>query len=47
MLTLQHEIGQVMVYGDRRPHLAALIVPDAEWDSGVGRGAAAGSSTWR
>ncbi|MBN8820277.1 MAG: long-chain fatty acid--CoA ligase [Sphingomonas sp.] len=31
MLTLQPEIGQVMVYGDRRPHIVALIVPDPEW----------------
>jgi long-chain acyl-CoA synthetase len=31
MLTLQHEIAQVMIHGDRRPHLVALIVPDAEW----------------
>ena len=30
MLTLQPEIAQAMVYGDRRPHLAALLVPDAE-----------------
>ena len=30
MLTLQPEIAQAMVYGDRRPHLVALIVPDAE-----------------
>jgi long-chain acyl-CoA synthetase len=30
MLTLQSEIGQAMVYGDRRPHLVALLVPDAE-----------------
>ena len=30
MLTLQAEIAQAMVYGDRRPHLAALLVPDAE-----------------
>jgi long-chain acyl-CoA synthetase len=28
LLTLQPEIGQAMVYGDRRPHLVALIVPD-------------------
>jgi long-chain acyl-CoA synthetase len=28
-LTLQPEIAQAMVYGDRRPHLVALIVPDA------------------
>jgi long-chain acyl-CoA synthetase len=31
MLTLQAEIGQAMVYGDRRPHLVGLLVPDAEW----------------
>jgi long-chain acyl-CoA synthetase len=31
MLTLQDEIGQVMVHGDRRPHLVALMVPDTEW----------------
>ncbi|CAN5235717.1 AMP-dependent synthetase/ligase [soil metagenome] len=31
MLTLQPEIFQAMVVGDRRPHLVALIVPDPEW----------------
>ncbi|WP_183954251.1 AMP-dependent synthetase/ligase [Sphingobium fontiphilum] len=31
MLTLQPEIGQAMVHGDRRPHLVGLIVPDADW----------------
>ncbi|MEJ7925864.1 AMP-dependent synthetase/ligase [Sphingobium sp. AN641] len=31
MLTLQPEIGQAMVYGDRRPHIVGLLVPDAEW----------------
>jgi len=31
MLTLQEEIGQVMIHGDRRPHLVALVVPDPEW----------------
>jgi len=31
MLTLQPEIGQAMVHGDRRPHLVGLLVPDAEW----------------
>ena len=31
MLTLQPEIAQAMVVGDQRPHLAGLIVPDAEW----------------
>jgi long-chain acyl-CoA synthetase len=30
ILTLQPEIAQAMVYGDRRPHLVALLVPDAE-----------------
>ena len=31
MLTLQPEIFQAMVAGDRRPHLVGLIVPDPEW----------------
>ena len=31
MLTLQPEIAQAMVYGDRRPHLVALLVPEPEW----------------
>ncbi len=30
MLTLQPEIAQAMVYGDRRPHLVVLLVPDAD-----------------
>ncbi len=30
-LTLQPEIGQAMVYGDRRPHLVALIVPNKDF----------------
>nr|WP_294848851.1 AMP-dependent synthetase/ligase [uncultured Sphingomonas sp.] len=30
MLTLQPEILQAMVYGDQRPHLVALLVPDPE-----------------
>ncbi|MCC7168093.1 MAG: long-chain fatty acid--CoA ligase [Rhodospirillales bacterium] len=30
-LTLEPEIAQAMVYGDRRPHLVALIVPAAEF----------------
>lgn len=34
MLTLQPEIFQAMVYGDRRPHLVALVVPDPEWAQG-------------
>ncbi len=31
MLTLQPEIVQAMVVGDKRPHLVGLIVPDPEW----------------
>lgn len=31
MLTLQPEIAQAMVYGDKRPHLVGLIVPDMDW----------------
>ena len=30
ILTLQPEIAQAMVHGDRRPHLVALLVPDPE-----------------
>jgi long-chain acyl-CoA synthetase len=30
MLTIQAEIAQAMVYGDQRPHLVALLVPDPE-----------------
>ncbi|MEH3041450.1 MAG: AMP-dependent synthetase/ligase [Sphingomonas paucimobilis] len=31
MLTLQDEIAQAMIAGDRRPYMVAVIVPDAEW----------------
>ena len=31
MLTLEPEILQAMVAGDRRPHLVGLVVPDPEW----------------
>jgi long-chain acyl-CoA synthetase len=31
MLTLQPEIVQAMVHGDKRPHMVALVVPDPEW----------------
>jgi long-chain acyl-CoA synthetase len=34
MLTLQPEIAQAMVSGDKRPYVVALIVPDAEWVTG-------------
>jgi long-chain acyl-CoA synthetase len=30
MLTLQPEIAQAMVYGDRKPYLVALLVPEAD-----------------
>src|SRR5690606_14924729 len=31
MLTLQPEISQAMVIGDKRPYIVGLIVPDADW----------------
>lgn len=31
MLTLQPEIMQAMIAGDRKPHMVAVIVPDPEW----------------
>ncbi len=31
MLTLQPEISQAMVMGDKKPYMTAIIVPDAEW----------------
>lgn len=31
MLTLQPEIAQAMIIGDKRPYVVGLIVPDAEW----------------
>jgi long-chain acyl-CoA synthetase len=31
MLTLQPEIVQAMVVGDRRPYVVGLLVPDPEW----------------
>src|SRR3546814_13421604 len=31
MLTLQPEIRQAMVDGDKRPHLVGILVPDPEW----------------
>ena len=31
MLTLQPEIVQAMITGDRRPYMVALLVPDPEW----------------
>jgi long-chain acyl-CoA synthetase len=37
MLTLQPEIAQAMVAGDRRPYVVGLIVPDADWALGWAR----------
>ncbi|CCG08175.1 AMP-dependent synthetase/ligase [Pararhodospirillum photometricum] len=41
ILSLEPEIGQVVVFGDRMPHLVALIVPDREfllrWSRETGR----------
>ncbi len=31
ILTIEPEIAQAMVYGDKHPHLVALLVPDSEW----------------
>ncbi len=31
LLALEEEIAQAMIYGDSKPHLVGLIVPDAEW----------------
>ncbi|GGE14860.1 AMP-dependent synthetase [Polymorphobacter glacialis] len=31
MLTLQDEISQAMVYGDKRPYLVGVVVPEVEW----------------
>jgi long-chain acyl-CoA synthetase len=37
-LTLEPEISQVMVFGDRRPYLVAVIVPDPEFLAGYAPG---------
>jgi long-chain acyl-CoA synthetase len=44
-LTLQPEIAQAMVYGDRRPHLVALIVPDEEFARSFSSRNGAGEAT--
>jgi len=31
LLALENEVAQAMVYGDQRPYLVGLIVPDGEW----------------
>ncbi len=35
ILTIEPEIAQAMVYGDKHPHLVAVLVPDAEWRQGL------------
>jgi long-chain acyl-CoA synthetase len=35
MLTLEPEIAQAMVLGDRRPYLVGLVVPDKEWEAAL------------
>ena len=37
MLTLQPEIAQAMVAGDKKPYMVALVVPDSEWAQGWAR----------
>jgi long-chain acyl-CoA synthetase len=37
ILCLEPEIGQAMVYGDKRPHLVGLIVPDDGWQKSWAR----------
>ncbi|MBL6927571.1 MAG: long-chain fatty acid--CoA ligase [Rhodospirillales bacterium] len=34
ILTLEPEIAQAMVYGDQKPHLVGILIPDAEWLKG-------------
>lgn len=31
ILVAETEMSQAMVYGDKRPHLVAVVVPDADW----------------
>ena len=47
MLTLQPEIVQAMVAGDRRPHLVGVVVPDPEWTAEWAREAGADAAAAR
>ncbi len=38
ILTLEPEIAQAMVVGDRRPYLVGLVVPDTEWAASLPEG---------
>ncbi|MDA1090571.1 MAG: long-chain fatty acid--CoA ligase [Proteobacteria bacterium] len=40
ILSLAPEIAQAMVYGDKHPHLVAVLVADAEWAAGLAQGSA-------
>lgn len=42
LLTQRTEIAQAVVWGDGRPHLVALLVPDADWLRGWAREAGKG-----
>ena len=35
IITIEPEVSQAMVFGDRRPHLVALLVPDADFKKKV------------
>jgi long-chain acyl-CoA synthetase len=35
ILTLEPEIAQAMVYGDKHPHLVCVLVADADWGAGL------------
>jgi long-chain acyl-CoA synthetase len=45
MLTLQPEIAQAMVSGDKRPYMVALLVPDPEWQKQWARDHACGADS--
>jgi long-chain acyl-CoA synthetase len=44
ILTIEPEIAQAMVYGDKHPHLVAVLVADAEWLGGLADGEDAGKA---
>jgi long-chain acyl-CoA synthetase len=44
LLALEDEIAQAMIYGDSRPHMVALIVPDADWLAGWAKSAGKSSA---
>jgi long-chain acyl-CoA synthetase len=44
-LTLEPEISQVMVFGDRRPYLVAVVVPDTEFAAAYASGDARADMT--